>query len=392
MNILYLVSHLYLSGGIESVTTNKIKELIKRGHSITIITQRQEGRPIFFPLPASVRVIDLGIDYRKVYWGRNYIQKAYRLYKLKKKHKKLLINHIAEIKPDIIIQNRIMPHDSFISKLKVKAKRILEFHTSLTTYIPINGKYYGDPVVHTGVKKLLTPIFWFNRIRYYKNYPKGYDKLILLSQKACKQWEHIKQKEYIYNFTNIEKETAPYLENKEVLIIARHHHEKNLSELVDIWASLDIIFYDWTLTIVGEGTEKEKLQNKINKLNLENRIILKAETLNIKECYKSASIFVLTSLHEGLPMVLIEAQAMGLPIVAYNCEIGVPEIVTDGHDGFLIPMHNKELFKERLQELMSKRNLLEQMAYNALLSSERFDKEKILDQWEDLFERLVNNK
>ncbi len=394
MNILYLVNHLFYSGGMESITTNKIDKLVERGHTVTVIIQCQEGRPIFFPLPPSVRVIDLDIDYKSINWtSSNYIHKKYRLYKQRLKHKRLLMKYIEEINPDIIVHNRITLYDSFISKLKVKAKKVLEIHSSLTAYMPVNGVYTGEPIATFGLKKVLSPLLMFNRIRYYRNYPKGYEKLVLLSIDACKEWEDIKhkeQKEYIYNFTNIKIEEEPSLNNKQVLILARHDRQKNLLELLDIWNSLDSEYNDWCLIVVGEGPNKEEFRQKVQELKLENRVILKNETRDVIKYYKSSSIFVLTSIYEGLPMALIESQTMGLPIVSYDCPGAIDEIVTDGQNGYLIPMHNKELFKKQLQILMGDEAELKRMAANALKSAKRFNNETIMDQWEDLFHRVVN--
>ena len=110
------------------------------------------------------------------------------------------------------------------------------------------------------------------------------------------------------------------------------------------------------------------------------------------KAYADSSIYVMTSHFEGLPMVLLEAQATGLPIVSYACPSGPRDIVTDGKDGYLITPYDQDAFKERLIQLMENASLRQAMGQEAVQSAERFTTEAVMRQWETLFQSLVNGK
>jgi glycosyltransferase involved in cell wall biosynthesis len=92
----------------------------------------------------------------------------------------------------------------------------------------------------------------------------------------------------------------------------------------------------------------------------------------------------MTSRYEGLPLVLIEAEAMGLPIIAFNCETGPREVVLDNLNGFLIPPFDKHTFSVKLQQLMADQELREKMGQQSLINSRKFTRSSIVKQWTEI--------
>lgn len=105
--------------------------------------------------------------------------------------------------------------------------------------------------------------------------------------------------------------------------------------------------------------------------------------------YLSSSIYVMTSRYEGLPMVLLEAQALGLPIVSYTCPCGPRDIVSDGVNGYLVPEGREEEFAARLRLLMADEQLRRDMGRAAHEASSRYRMQTVMPQWLELFEVLV---
>jgi glycosyltransferase involved in cell wall biosynthesis len=103
----------------------------------------------------------------------------------------------------------------------------------------------------------------------------------------------------------------------------------------------------------------------------------------------SASVFAFTSRREGFPMVLLEAMAVGLPTVAYDCPTGPSDILTDGRDGYVIPNGRTRLFVEALGGLMEDEERRRRFSAAALESVDRYRIDAIGARWESLFGELA---
>ncbi|MCQ2146059.1 MAG: glycosyltransferase [Bacteroidales bacterium] len=116
-------------------------------------------------------------------------------------------------------------------------------------------------------------------------------------------------------------------------------------------------------------------------------ILGKAET-DMVSVYRNASILAMSSRFEGLPMVLLEAQAAGIPIVSFKCKCGPLDVVTDGVDGFLVEEGDVRGLADKMSILMNDDSLRKRMGAAAYKASDRFDEKKIMAQWNNLFKEL----
>lgn len=171
-----------------------------------------------------------------------------------------------------------------------------------------------------------------------------------------------------------------------VLTVGRLIESKHHDELIRIFA--DINMPDWKLVIVGDDAlkqhNKQKLEHLIKQLNFEDRITLAGVQNNVDEYYLRCKIFVLTSSSEGFPNVIGEAMAAGLPVVAFDCIAGPSEMITDNIDGFLIPLFDYRLLKDKLIQLMNDPILSEAMGEKARSSIQRFSSDKIGEDYYSL--------
>ena len=99
----------------------------------------------------------------------------------------------------------------------------------------------------------------------------------------------------------------------------------------------------------------------------------------------------MTSRTEGLPMVLLEAQACGLPIVSFDCETGPSDIISDNTNGFLIDCYDTDKMVEKISLLCADYDLRLKFGQQALENVEKFRPESINAKWEDLFRKLSIN-
>ena len=103
----------------------------------------------------------------------------------------------------------------------------------------------------------------------------------------------------------------------------------------------------------------------------------------MQHVYANASFLAMSSRYEGLPMVLIEAQSFGLPIVAFDCPFGPREIVEHQKNGLLVEDQNLDKLSEAILALATNDEMLNEYAKEALLAASRYDQEIVLNEWKN---------
>lgn len=170
------------------------------------------------------------------------------------------------------------------------------------------------------------------------------------------------------------------LTNKNVIFVGRLDIGKRINEIIDIASKID---NDWTFSIIGSGKEKESLERQIRELKLENKVFLLGGKPHneVLEQLEKSSIFIMTSISEGLPMVLLEAMSIGVPCIAYETRSGINDIITDNKDGFVIKNRCEEEMIQKLSLLMNDDDLRKQFGENAKEKSKSFSKKEITKRW-----------
>ncbi|PJI54813.1 hypothetical protein CTI14_11110 [Methylobacterium radiotolerans] len=171
-----------------------------------------------------------------------------------------------------------------------------------------------------------------------------------------------------------------------IISVGRLTDQKGFDLLIKEISPLMHKFEDWKVEIYGEGELRPLLSQMITDLRMENKIFLHGAVENIHDKYQNSSIYLMTSRYEGFAMVLLEAQANGLPIVAYDCDTGPSEIVHNGQNGYLIPMGHSDDFRKRVEELIKDSEKREAMGHEALRSVQQFGCERIFLKWQALVE------
>ena len=105
--------------------------------------------------------------------------------------------------------------------------------------------------------------------------------------------------------------------------------------------------------------------------------------------FAESSLSVLSSRFEGFGLVVIEAMACGLPVVAFDCKCGPGEIIRNGEDGLLVPAGDCEALAEGMERLMRDEGLRRRMGRAARSNVERYRMERVMKQWVALYERLL---
>jgi glycosyltransferase involved in cell wall biosynthesis len=187
--------------------------------------------------------------------------------------------------------------------------------------------------------------------------------------------------EVIYNASSLRAD-APALPDQPVaLAIGRHVAQKGFDMLVKAWAIVASAMPEARLRIVGDGPLRAEHERQARDARLGERIEWLAPTAQIERHYREAAIFVLSSRYEGMPLALLEAQALGVPAVAFDCPTGPAEIVT-GQTGRLVPAGDVQALAAAIIELLSSPDLRARMARAAIdRSRELFSPQQHAQRW-----------
>lgn len=184
----------------------------------------------------------------------------------------------------------------------------------------------------------------------------------------------------IPNFSPFPVAIKKDFDQKQIVSIGRLTDQKNYLHLLKAWEKISHQLPEWKLCIYGEGEHKTLLVDYIKANKLEN-VFLKGATPNVQHVYETSDFFVMSSKYEGLPMVLIEAQSFGLPIVSYDCPNGPSDIIKDKVNGYLVENQNINQLADRILALASSPLDLVEFSQNSLLNAENYQPEKILHLW-----------
>lgn len=197
----------------------------------------------------------------------------------------------------------------------------------------------------------------------------------------------------IYN--PIDKKLNNFVKNynsasHKIISVGRLSYQKNFFLLVDIAAKVFENYNDWEWHIYGEGEDREKLQEKINACNLRHKIILKGQDKDIYKKYSEYSFMVMTSRYEGFPMGLLEGLANGLPLISFDVLTGPKEIIQHGKNGYLIQPFSVEEMLKAIKALIESEKMRITMSEACIQAAKRFSVDTISQEWNDLFQQLVN--
>lgn len=374
MKILYNIAGTCHSGGMERVLANKANWFVQHGYEVVIVTTDQRGERPFFALDERIKCYDLGVNYEENN-GAGFLNKLLNYPAKQRKHKKLLRKVLIKETPDVTI-SMFCNDVSFISGLKEGGKKILEIHF---------GKQKRLQYGRKGLWRLAD--IW--RTRQDERLVRRFNRFVVLTEEDKGYWGDVPGMMVIPNAKTYTPEKSALLENKKVIAVGRYTHQKGFERLIEAWRLISDKTQGWTLDIIGDGEERGALQGLINAYDLGKSVTLVKPTTDMPAVYNAASLVAMSSRYEGLPMILVEAQAFGLPIVSFDCKCGPADVVEDGVTGYLVPEGNVKALAQRLETVMLDDDLRKRMGAAAREASERYSVERVMSQWGKLFETIV---
>jgi glycosyltransferase involved in cell wall biosynthesis len=177
------------------------------------------------------------------------------------------------------------------------------------------------------------------------------------------------------------------------MAMGRLERPKGFDLLIQAFAQIAVRHQNWNLVILGEGSERAELQQMIESLGLSDRIALKGFVENPGASLARADLFVLSSRWEGLSMAVMEALAIGLPVISFDCPSGPAEMIDHGRNGLLVEPENVGLLAKAMDRLIDDKSLRKSLAQQASKSvRKKFGVDHIVDQWEHLLTDILNGK
>lgn len=377
MKIIYCIRAIYNPGGMERVLLNKVAYLTKYlQYEILIVTTDQQGRPPFYPFPANIRMIDLGIDYADDN-DKNVCKKIAGYLRRRKIHKRRLAALLQEEKADIVVS--LYPSESsFLPTIKDGSKKVLELHFC---------KFFRIQYRRKGL------LGWIDKWRTLQDESivRKFDKFVVLTHEDHKYWGQLPNIEVIPNAAMNMSSHFSDVASHRVIAVGRLDYQKGFDRLIHAWELIqkNSRYGDWNLDIFGQGEWYDMLQDMIINRGLEKTAHIHQPTNNIGYEYAHSSLIVMTSNYEGFGMVLVEAMACGVPAVAFDCKCGPRDIIRQGENGLLVPNGDIQRLADAMMEIMGNDAYRRMLSQNARKVVSTYSEKVVMDKWVRLFTSLV---
>ena len=378
LKIVYITPAIYSAGGVERVITLKASYFAEQyGYDVTIIVTEGKGRDSFFPLSDKVKVVNLAINFEKL-WTCSFIQKVFVYLKKQHLYKKLLSQELLRIRPDITIST-LRREINFLNDIPDGSKKIGELHVN-------RANYRNFKTEKSNYLKDIFAKLWANNL---VGHLKKLDKLVVLTKEDCLAWPELKNTCVIPDPLPFTPSQVSPLTEKRVIVVARYSHEKGIDLLLQAWAEIEKQCTDWRLDVFGEG-DTAPFEQLIDELTIDrNRCKLNGRINEIEQEYMKSSIAVCSSRFEGFGLVIVEAMACGLPVVSFDCLWGPHEIITNGENGLLVENGNIIKMADAINILIRNKKYREQIGKKSVVSVQQYNRSQIVQKWNDLFKKII---
>ena len=317
-------------GGAERAISELANYLAGQNHDVTIFLLFK--KEIFYKIDSRVKIIEPGFsrEHTNKYWYGlktiGYIRRS-----------------IKEIDPDVIL-NFIFPSFFLLCTIGLR----------YPVYISIRN----NPANKTKIDP-----FWLRRLTYKR--AKGIIAQTSYAAKVIYQQAKHPNIKVIPNYVRAinKKNIVP---QNIIITVGRLVTNKGHEDLLEIFAAIKN--NGWQLMFAGDGPLRISLKEKAKQLGIEEQTIFAGFQPDIDSVLQQAKIFAFCSYTEGFPNALLEAMATPLPCISYDCNAGPADIINNGVNGFLIPVGDKKIFAEKLQQLMVDEQLRNEFTKQAAIS------------------------
>ena len=193
---------------------------------------------------------------------------------------------------------------------------------------------------------------------------------------------------YIPNSIDYYPEERNKLDSLNLISVGRFSKEKGYVDLIRVFNEIVKKQPQLRLHLIGDGEEMPAVKDCIETNGLSDSVTLHGFQNKdyINQQFSNASLYLMTSLTEAFPIVLLEAMAFGLPCIAFDSAQGANEIIQDGYNGYLVKNRDVNEYAEKVLEVMHNDDLRNELGKNARETSLQFSEERVKQMWIDLLE------
>lgn len=379
MKISFFAYNIYGIGGTVRTVVNTANYLASQGHEVEIISVMKTSQIPRFTIDSKVKLTPLINLKAKLDAGKIKTTLASVLKKIPSvlidKNEDLYKNFSAY--SDIVVYKKIKGLNTDILITTFPSLNVLSARFASTRILKI-GQEHAQLSAHnnTIVKKI-------------KKYYKQLDVLTILTEKEKIDYQLLIGETLAMKIIpNAVPETPLKSDysNKVIISAGRFVYEKGFEILIRAYAPLANKYPEWKLKIFGSGVDYEIMREEINRLEVYNNVFLYPLSTNIMKEFSEVSMFASSSRFESFGMAVIEAMAVGLPVVSFD-SYGPSQIIDDQKDGFVVTMEDESLLRERIERLILNKHELIEMGSAAIDKSSLYSIETIGRMWEEIFSK-----
>lgn len=364
-------------GGIEKQTIAFANELIKK-YDVEIISVYSMNKEPAYSVDPKVKIKYLIDDKPNKNEFKDAIKSKKPLKILKEGFKAIKILYL---KNHLMIKQIKKIHTDFVLSTRIEQANMLSKYAPRSVITMTQEHLHNDSDQY--IKKV-------------KKSFKNLDYLIVLgpgSRENYSKWLEDNKKIKIVEIPNILEEIpeqSSKINGNRLVAVGRLHPEKDFETLINVFNEVLKQIPNSMLTIVGGGDEFDKLKQLTEKLNIENKVKITGMVSKeqVEENLMKSDIYVMTSITECFPMVLLEASSCGLPLIAFDVPVGPRAIINNGENGYLIKNRKIDEMANKIVEMLNDREKLLEMGNKSKKLSNKYLASNVMPRWYDIFDKV----
>jgi GalNAc-alpha-(1->4)-GalNAc-alpha-(1->3)-diNAcBac-PP-undecaprenol alpha-1,4-N-acetyl-D-galactosaminyltransferase len=358
------IIHSLDGGGAERVMAGLASRLSRRSHQVTLITldDATGGR---HPVDASVARLPLDLMGESRGLWKKLVNTRHRV--------RVVAKAVDDLAPEVVL--------SFCDRTN-----ILVLQATRGRKVPVVIGERSDPA-----KQQLGAFWEYQRRRTYRRA----DRIVALTDSSAATLQPLNEHRVEVIASAVDPPPRPSdrvaaAAKRRILGAGRLEYEKGFDRLIESFAIIAKDHPEWTLRILGEGSQRAALEQLARQLGVSDRVDLPGWVRPIWDQLSDATLFALPSRYEGFPSALLEAMSVGLPSVAVDCESGPRSIITHETDGLLVTDVPQAL-ADGISRMINDPLRREQWGQRGMSVVNRFSWERMVDRYEAVLQEVVGS-